>query len=150
MASSSTIKFIFVVALPLMLFLLLAPDSEADISWRSDMIKDLRPCVNYLVDGTGAPPSSCCAGACALASAASSSTNKKTACECIKSAAQKINPNEQLAQALPAKRRITLPVTVFVGIVRISYTVLVGIVRICRMTLPVTLDGIARIGIYRI
>ncbi|GKU88583.1 hypothetical protein SLEP1_g2829 [Rubroshorea leprosula] len=111
MASSSAIKFVFVAALPLVLLVLLAPASEAAISC-SDVIKDLRPCVNYLVNGTGAPPSSCCAGASALASAATSSADKKAACQCIKSAAQKMNPNQQLAQALPANCGITLPVAV--------------------------------------
>ncbi|GLT32012.1 hypothetical protein SLA2020_067070 [Shorea laevis] len=77
MASSSTIKFVFVAALPLVLLALLAPASEAAI-FCSDVIKDL-------VNGTGAPPSSCCAGASALASAATSSADKKTACQCIKS-----------------------------------------------------------------
>ncbi|GLT84218.1 hypothetical protein SLE2022_024630 [Rubroshorea leprosula] len=103
------IKLNFVAAL--VLLMLLAPASEAAISC-SDVIKDLRPCVNYLVNGTGAPPSSCCAGASALAAAATSSADKKTACQCIKSAAQKINPNQQLAQGLAANCGITLPVAV--------------------------------------
>ncbi|XP_022732163.1 non-specific lipid-transfer protein 8 [Durio zibethinus] len=94
-----------------MLLLLLAPASYAAISC-SDVIKDLRPCVNYLVNGTGKPPAACCAGASALASAASSSADKKAACECIKSAAKNMKPNSQLAQALPANCGINLPVTV--------------------------------------
>ncbi|KAG5238154.1 hypothetical protein OIU76_014671 [Salix suchowensis] len=95
----------------LMMFLLLAPTSDAAISC-SDVIKDLRPCVRYLVNGTGKPPSACCAGALALQSAASSTADKKAACECIKSASKTINPNPQLALALPANCGINLPFTI--------------------------------------
>ncbi|KAL9371742.1 hypothetical protein Peur_036882 [Populus x canadensis] len=95
----------------LMMFLLLAPTSDAAISC-SDVIKDLRPCVNYLSSGTGKPPSACCAGASALQSAASSTADKKAACECIKSASKSLNPNPQLAQALPANCGINLPYTI--------------------------------------
>ncbi|MBA0835048.1 hypothetical protein Goarm_007357, partial [Gossypium armourianum] len=94
-----------------MLLLLIAPASNAAISC-SVVIKDLRPCVNYLTKGSGKPPSACCAGASALASAASSSADKKAACECIKSASKSIKPNNQLAQALPSNCGITLPVTI--------------------------------------
>ncbi|MBA0656972.1 hypothetical protein Goklo_009288 [Gossypium klotzschianum] len=94
-----------------MLLLLIAPASNAAISC-SVVIKDLRPCVNYLTKGSGKPPSACCAGASALASATSSSADKKAACECIKSASKNIKPNNQLAQALPSNCGITLPVTI--------------------------------------
>ncbi|XP_022738260.1 non-specific lipid-transfer protein 8-like [Durio zibethinus] len=102
---ASRIRILALVAV--MLLLLLASASNAAISC-SDVIKDLRPCVNYLVNGTGKPPAACCAGA----SAASSSADKKAACECIKSVAKNINPKSQLAQALPSNCGINLPVTV--------------------------------------
>lgn len=95
----------------LIMFLFLTPKSEAAISC-SDVLKDLRPCVNYLKSGSGKPPAACCSGASALASAATSTADKKTACGCIKTAAQKMNPNSQLAQALPTNCGITLPVPV--------------------------------------
>ncbi|KAG6760801.1 hypothetical protein POTOM_033982 [Populus tomentosa] len=95
----------------LMMFLFLAPTSDAAISC-SDVTKDLRPCVKYLTSGTGKPPSACCAGASALQSAASSSADRKAACECIKSASKSIKPNPQLAQALPANCGINLPYTI--------------------------------------
>ncbi|XVE57506.1 hypothetical protein DITRI_Ditri04bG0096000 [Diplodiscus trichospermus] len=94
-----------------MLLLLLAPASNAAISC-SDVIKDLRPCVNYLVNGSGKPPAACCAGVSALASAASSSADRKAACQCIKSASKNMKPKSQLAQALPGNCGINLPVTV--------------------------------------
>ncbi|EOY24090.1 hypothetical protein QUC31_008585 [Theobroma cacao] len=108
---ASRIRTPALAAVCLLLLLAAAPASDAAISC-SDVIKDLRPCVNYLVNGTGKPPSACCAGASALASAASSSSDKKAACECIKSAAKNMKPNAQLAQALPANCGINLPVTI--------------------------------------
>ncbi|KDP20367.1 hypothetical protein JCGZ_05250 [Jatropha curcas] len=98
-------------AAALLLLVLLAPASEAAIAC-SDVIKDLRPCVNYLVKGSGIPPAACCAGAKALSSVATTTADKRAACACIKSAAQNINPNSQLAQALPSNCGISFPYTV--------------------------------------
>ncbi|KAJ0095543.1 hypothetical protein Patl1_17315 [Pistacia atlantica] len=95
----------------LIILIILAPESEGAISC-NDVIKDLKPCVNYLKSGSGNPPAACCAGASALASAASNAADKKTACGCIKTAAQKTNPNSKLAQALPGNCGITLPVPI--------------------------------------
>lgn len=95
----------------LMLILVLGPASDAAISC-SDVIKALRPCVNYLLSGSGKPPASCCAGAKSLASAASTPADMKSACECITSAAKQFNPNNQLAQALPANCGINLSFSV--------------------------------------
>ncbi|KAK4795102.1 hypothetical protein SAY86_013096 [Trapa natans] len=99
------------LAAVLFLLLLLAPVSESAISC-SDVLKDLRPCVNYLRSGTGKPPATCCAGASSLARSATTPADKRAACSCIKSAAQQINPNARLAQALPGNCGITLPVAV--------------------------------------
>ncbi|KAK3418993.1 hypothetical protein EUGRSUZ_H04731 [Eucalyptus grandis] len=102
-----------VVAFFIALFLLSTrvPVSESAISC-SDVVKDLRPCVSYLKSGSGNPPAACCAGVTSLANAATSSADKKAACACLKNAAQKMNPNAQLAQALPSKCGVTLPVAV--------------------------------------
>ncbi|KAJ7982130.1 Non-specific lipid-transfer protein [Quillaja saponaria] len=99
-----------ILAAVMLLFLLASP-SEAVITC-SDVITDLRPCISYLVNGSGKPPPACCSGVSALASAASTSADRKTACECIKSASQKVNVNFQLAQALPGNCGIKLPFTV--------------------------------------
>ncbi|XP_011005006.1 PREDICTED: non-specific lipid-transfer protein 8-like [Populus euphratica] len=90
----------------LMMFFLLTPPSHAAISC-NDVIKDLRPCVNYLMNGTGKPPAACCSGISAIQAAASTTADKQTACNCIKSASKQINPNPQLANC-----GITLPFTV--------------------------------------
>ncbi|KAF6155160.1 hypothetical protein GIB67_019686 [Kingdonia uniflora] len=94
-----------------LLLLLHLPSSEAAIAC-SDVVKNLTPCVKYLINGVGAPPANCCAGASKLASAATSTADKKAACECIKTAAQKINPNVAAAKALPRNCGISLPFTV--------------------------------------
>lgn len=99
----------------LMLLLVLAPAAEAVIAC-SDVIKDLRPCVNYLVNGTGMPPAACCSGATNLAAAASTSADKKAACDCIKNAAKKLNPNPQLAKDLAGNCKISLPFTVSIDV----------------------------------
>ncbi|XP_010257636.1 PREDICTED: non-specific lipid-transfer protein 8 [Nelumbo nucifera] len=99
---------IAVTAMAVLMLLLFAQASEAAITC-SDVIKYLRPCVNYLVNGSGMPPSACCAGASQLASAATTPADKRAACACIKSASQRINPNPQLAQALPGNCGISLP-----------------------------------------
>ncbi|GMY07459.1 non-specific lipid-transfer protein 8 [Fagus crenata] len=88
------------------MLLLLAPATEASISC-SDVVKDLRPCLTYLQNGTGKPTAACCSGVSALASAASSSADKKAACACIKSSAKQINANAEAAKALPGDCGIT-------------------------------------------
>ncbi|XLT05272.1 hypothetical protein HN51_044021 [Arachis hypogaea] len=54
--------------------------SEATISSCSDVIKNLKPCVSYLVSGIAKPPRPCCSGIKALAATAATSADKKTAC----------------------------------------------------------------------
>ncbi|XP_057459024.1 non-specific lipid-transfer protein 8-like [Lotus japonicus] len=95
----------------LVLLMLLVSASEAAISC-SDVIKDLKPCVSYLVSGSGKPPGACCSGAKALASAVSTSEDKKAACNCIKSTAKSIKMNSQLAKALPGNCGINVPINV--------------------------------------
>lgn len=106
MQGSSVFSFTVVL-----LLLVLAPTSHSAISC-SDVLKDLRPCLSYLTSGSGMPPAGCCVGATKLANSATTTADKKAACACIKSAAQQINPNPQLAQALPGNCGISLPVPI--------------------------------------
>ncbi|PIA53967.1 hypothetical protein AQUCO_00900501v1 [Aquilegia coerulea] len=78
----------------------------------SDVVKDLGPCMKYLGSGVGSPPVACCTGASNLAAAASTTADKKIACGCIKSTAQKINVNAAAAKDLPGKCGISLPFVV--------------------------------------
>lgn len=75
----------------------------------NDVIKDLKPCIEYLKNGSGAPPSPCCAGAATLASAATTTADKQTACTCLKNVSNNIKVNSGLAKSLPANCGITLP-----------------------------------------
>nr|AFK35133.1 unknown [Medicago truncatula] len=95
----------------LVLLIFVASNSEAAISC-SDVIKDLKPCVSYLVSGSGQPPAACCSGAKALASAVSTSEDKKAACNCIKSTSKSIKIDSQLAQALAGNCGINTPITI--------------------------------------
>ncbi|KAI4323320.1 hypothetical protein L6164_022935 [Bauhinia variegata] len=58
------------------------------------------------------PDADCCAGANSLKAAASTTEDKRAACNCIKTAAQSIQPNPQAAQALPANCGISFPYTI--------------------------------------
>lgn len=95
----------------LMLLILITSNSEASITC-SDVIKDLKPCLSYLVSGSGQPPSACCSGAKALASVVSTSEDKKATCNCIKSTAKSVKINSQLAKALPGNCGINTPISV--------------------------------------
>uniref|UniRef100_A0A7N0TR05 Non-specific lipid-transfer protein n=1 Tax=Kalanchoe fedtschenkoi TaxID=63787 RepID=A0A7N0TR05_KALFE len=102
---------VFPVAAVALLLLLTAPTAEGAISC-TEVIGDLRPCISYLKSGSGNPPTACCAGASALANAATTSTDKRAACDCIKTAARALNPNPELAKDLPKKCGIDLPFTI--------------------------------------
>ncbi|XP_077213396.1 non-specific lipid-transfer protein 8-like [Tasmannia lanceolata] len=95
----------------LVLLLLLIPTYEAAIQC-SDVLKDLTPCLNYLINGNGKPSQACCGGVSKLAASASTSADRKAVCTCIKSAAQQMHPNSGAAQALPGSCRISLPFAV--------------------------------------
>lgn len=92
----------------MILLVLLQESADASISC-SDVTKDLTPCVNYLVNGSGKPPSGCCDGVKALSAAATTTADKKAACACIKAAAANVNYNAKLAQDLPTNCGVTLP-----------------------------------------
>lgn len=106
-SSSSTPTILLLVAVLAAAAVLLA--APADAITCSDVIKDLRPCMNYLKSGSGAPPPPCCAGASSLAAAAKTTADKQTACTCLKNAAKNINPKPELAKALPGSCGISMP-----------------------------------------
>ncbi|KAL8028494.1 hypothetical protein ABFX02_14G164100 [Erythranthe guttata] len=106
--ASSSILFPLLASVIFGLVFFTAPSSSSITC--SDVIKDLRPCINYLRGGSGAapPPSPCCAGALNLATSATTTVDKQTACACLKNAAKNINLNPDLAKALPSKCGISL------------------------------------------
>ncbi|KAM0933185.1 putative plant non-specific lipid-transfer protein/Par allergen [Dioscorea sansibarensis] len=90
-------------------------DSEGAIQC-SDVLKEISPCTSYLKSGSGSPSSACCSGISKLNSAASTSADKKAACKCLLSAAQKIKPDAAAAKGLPSSCGISLPYTISVNI----------------------------------
>ncbi|KAF7020693.1 hypothetical protein CFC21_033758 [Triticum aestivum] len=67
----------------------------------------LSPCISY-ARGNGANPSAaCCSGVRRLAGAVRSTTDKKTTCNCIKSAAGGLNAGK--AADIPSKCSISIP-----------------------------------------
>ncbi|KAI3448960.1 hypothetical protein Pfo_005625, partial [Paulownia fortunei] len=103
--ASSTPAIRFVAAVFAIVFLV-APAAAITCS---DVIKDLRPCIDYLKSGSGMPPSSCCSGASNLVSIATTTADKQTACTCLKNAAKNINLKPELAKSLPGNCGISLP-----------------------------------------
>ncbi|KAF8398570.1 hypothetical protein HHK36_017501 [Tetracentron sinense] len=103
----SSVTAVSAMAVLMVVLLLVAPASEAAITC-SDVAKDLQPCLNYLRSGSGKPPSPCCAGVAKLSSAASTTADRRAACACIKTQAQKINPIVALAQSLPGNCGVSL------------------------------------------
>ncbi|KAL1290066.1 hypothetical protein AAHE18_20G102700 [Arachis hypogaea] len=64
----------------LMILVTSVTSSQATISSCSDVIKNLKPCVSYLMSGIAKPLEPCCSGIKALAATAATSADKKTAC----------------------------------------------------------------------
>ncbi|XP_071721326.1 non-specific lipid-transfer protein 8-like [Rutidosis leptorrhynchoides] len=93
------------------LLVVFVPSSNAAITCGT-VIQDVAPCVSYLRSGGGMPPPGCCSGAKALAAAASTTADRQAACQCLKSASQRLNPNPSLAQSLPGKCGINLGFTI--------------------------------------
>ncbi|KAI4333231.1 hypothetical protein L6164_018065 [Bauhinia variegata] len=108
-----------VVAALLVLLVLLASSSEArrkhpcpNAISCDDVLNYLKPCLPYLKGQAGKPGTVCCSGASSLKAAASTTEDKRAACDCIKTAAQSIQPNPQAAQSLPQNCGISFPYTI--------------------------------------
>ncbi|XP_058225150.1 non-specific lipid-transfer protein AP10-like [Rhododendron vialii] len=95
----------------LMLVLLVSPSSVAAITC-GDVLRNISPCVSYLISGSGMPPPPCCAGAKALAASCTTTADRQTACGCIKTASKSLNVKPALAKALPGNCQINLGFTV--------------------------------------
>ncbi|MCD9639041.1 hypothetical protein HAX54_023320 [Datura stramonium] len=64
---------------------------------------NLAPCIPYLTQG-GDPAAACCSGVKTLSGMAQSTDERRTACNCLKAAAnQYANLKDDAAQALPSK-----------------------------------------------
>ncbi|CAI9764644.1 unnamed protein product [Fraxinus pennsylvanica] len=107
MASSSPVAVLLIASFTI--YILLGASSSYAAITCNDVVKDLKPCINYLKSGSGLPPADCCAGASNLASSATSTADKQTACNCLKNTAKSINIKVELAKSLPGNCGISLP-----------------------------------------
>ncbi|CAA0820705.1 Non-specific lipid-transfer protein 8 [Striga hermonthica] len=87
--------------------LLITPSADAITC--VDVLNNLIPCIGYLTSGSGGPSGTCCAGARSLASTAKSVADRRTACGCLKTAANTYKLKPEIAKSLPAKCGIKLP-----------------------------------------
>ncbi|KVI02493.1 Bifunctional inhibitor/plant lipid transfer protein/seed storage helical domain-containing protein [Cynara cardunculus var. scolymus] len=85
-------KGVAVVMVAMMAMALMVAPNEAITC--SDLSSMLSPCLNYLKSG-GSPPQACCAGARRVQAATRSQADRRTVCNCAKSAAaqMKIRPD---------------------------------------------------------
>ncbi|GFP87422.1 non-specific lipid-transfer protein 3 [Phtheirospermum japonicum] len=85
------------------------PRAEAAISC-STVANDLTPCINYVLYGGAAPPTSCCEGIKTLYNQASATADRQAVCSCLKSVASSATPTiVNNAAALPGKCGVNIP-----------------------------------------
>ncbi|KAL2330614.1 hypothetical protein Fmac_018195 [Flemingia macrophylla] len=74
----------------------------------AEVIQNLTPCLNYLMQG-GEPSPNCCGGVRSTLGAAASTADKQTVCNCLKDAANRFAINDNYAQALPSLCNVNVP-----------------------------------------
>ncbi|KAM7265210.1 hypothetical protein ACFE04_002893 [Oxalis oulophora] len=85
-----------------------APLAQAGITCTQVATK-MAPCITYLTGSAPLPPT-CCTGIKTLNAAASTTPDRRTACQCLKTAASSIpGLNYALAAALPSKCGVNIP-----------------------------------------
>ncbi|KAK4418843.1 Non-specific lipid-transfer protein [Sesamum alatum] len=89
---------IVVFAMIMVLVIAVAPRAEGLTC--KDVVKSLLPCRTFLQQG-GNIPGSCCNGVRALNNAAKPGPQRKTACQCVKTAAKAYKVNPQYAARVP-------------------------------------------------
>jgi hypothetical protein len=87
--------------------LLGATTAHAAVS-ASDVVKDLKPCVNYLANGSGKPPAACCAGAKALTAELTTTADQKAALNVLRRLDKSGFVDKQAFGALPGNCGISV------------------------------------------
>ncbi|KAK8935307.1 Non-specific lipid-transfer protein 1 [Platanthera zijinensis] len=101
-------NMIVVVAVALAMVLTILPMSTTALTC-VDVEFDLLPCLTYIRSG-GDVPSTCCSGLNNLVNAAKTTDDRRTACNCLKSLAQRASQDElDRAATLPDKCDISIP-----------------------------------------
>ncbi|XP_022982607.1 non-specific lipid-transfer protein 1-like [Cucurbita maxima] len=82
---------------------------EAAISCGT-VASSVAPCIPYLRNPSTGLPAACCSGIRSLNSQASTSADRRTACNCLKSAANSVSGiNYNAASSLPSKCGVSIP-----------------------------------------
>ncbi|CAO2839174.1 unnamed protein product [Amaranthus hypochondriacus] len=104
--SSALLKFACAV---FMCMVVLAPHAEAAMNCGL-VTKNLAQCLSYLTSPGGAPAAACCNGIKTLNNMASTPADRKTACTCLKSAANSMKKMDYAkAAGLPSKCGVRIP-----------------------------------------
>jgi hypothetical protein len=91
---------------------LLAATSEAAVTC-GQVTSAISPCLSYARGQGSAPSSGCCSGVRSLNNAARTSADRRTACNCLKSAARSISGlNAGNAASIPSKCGVNVPYTI--------------------------------------
>ncbi|XP_062182994.1 non-specific lipid-transfer protein 1-like [Phragmites australis] len=100
------------IALVAALLIIAAPHANAAISC-GQVNSAIGPCLAY-ARGTGAGPSAaCCSGVKSLSSAAGTPADRRTACNCLKSAAGRVSGLKPAnAASIPSKCGVSVPYTI--------------------------------------
>jgi hypothetical protein len=89
-----------------------ATTSEAAVTC-GQVSSAISPCLSYARGQGSGPSAACCSGVRSLNSAASTSADKRTACNCLKSAAGRISGlNAGNAASIPSKCGVSIPYTI--------------------------------------
>ncbi|KAM3266138.1 hypothetical protein CQW23_01150 [Capsicum baccatum] len=104
-----------VLALVVLAAVQLAMAARLDEQWGitcGQVDANVAPCVSYLTQG-GEPGAACCSGVKTLSGLAKSTDERRTACNCLKAAANRYpNLKDDAAQALPSKCGVALNVPI--------------------------------------
>ncbi|XP_021888899.1 non-specific lipid-transfer protein 1-like [Carica papaya] len=98
------------LACGLVLFMVVAGALTSEALTCGQVASSLAPCLSYLQGRAGSSPSvSCCAGVRSLNNAAQTTPDRKTACQCLQSAARATNFNQKIAASLPGECGVSIP-----------------------------------------
>ncbi|TRO76387.1 hypothetical protein FKB34_17190, partial [Glycocaulis profundi] len=105
--ASKFMKLSFAVALVVVLMTLSAREAEGVTC--GEVVSAVAPCLGYLRNG-GAPPAVCCSGVRGLRNKARTTADRKTICNCLKSASSSYRGvSGNYAASLPGKCGINFP-----------------------------------------
>lgn len=98
-----------VLAVSMVVVALAPPQAEAAMSCNT-VATALTPCLNFVLNGGAAPPTTCCEGIKTLYKEASATADRQAVCSCLKSVAGSATPTIiSNAAVLPGKCGVSIP-----------------------------------------